>query len=168
MIRRAAIDDSLDIARVHVKSWQQIYRGHIPDAHLDNLDVTARAERWRKIIPQADGRTGVYLVSEQIVGFIHLCSARDLDSSADTGEVASIYLDPEYWRQGIGSELIVWAETQAKQRDWQELVLFVLDSNSQARAFYESTGWYDDEARKEDEIGGTRVVEVRYRKQLST
>ena len=107
-------------------------------------------------------------MGQQIVGFVHLCPARDPDSSVDTGEVASIYLDPGYWRQGIGSELLNWAETQARQHDWNALVLYVLDSNSQARAFYESADWFDDNIEKEDEIGGQRVVEIRYRKLLNS
>jgi hypothetical protein len=42
----------------------------------------------------------------------------------------------------------------------------VLDSNQQARAFYESRGWHNDGAQKEDEIGGQKVAEIRYRKRL--
>ena len=166
MIRLAVADDSHQIARVHVKSWQHIYRGLLPDDYLDSLDESERAELWSQNIARAIGTTGIYEKDGRIVGFIHLCPCRDVGSPSSTGEVAAIYVDPDSWRRGIGSALMHWAVERAKRYGWVNLVLYVLDSNQQARAFYESRGWHNDGAQKEDEIGGQKVAEIRYRKRL--
>ena len=52
MIRQAAPSDVDAIARVHVKTWQTAYRGHMPDAHLDALDESRRAAMWAEALGQ--------------------------------------------------------------------------------------------------------------------
>lgn len=47
-VRIANVDDALEIATVHVKTWQCAYRGQIPDAYLDSLSIEKRTERWKK------------------------------------------------------------------------------------------------------------------------
>jgi hypothetical protein len=36
-LRRAEPADAMEVARVHVRSWQVAYRGLLPDAYLDGL-----------------------------------------------------------------------------------------------------------------------------------
>ena len=36
-LRPAEPDDAMEVARVHVRSWQAGYRGLLPDAYLDGL-----------------------------------------------------------------------------------------------------------------------------------
>ena len=44
VIRRARVTDAAAIARVHVQSWREAYRGIVPDGYLDQLSVAgARA-----------------------------------------------------------------------------------------------------------------------------
>jgi len=40
------VPDATGVALVHVRSWQEAYRGQIDQSHLDSLDATALAERW--------------------------------------------------------------------------------------------------------------------------
>jgi hypothetical protein len=42
-------------------------------------------------------------------------------------------------------------------------ILWVAEDNPRARRFYEREGWTLDGARKEDELLGVTVAEVRYR-----
>ena len=46
-IRPATSGDAPGIARVQVLTWQQTYRGILPDPFLDGLDVERSAESWR-------------------------------------------------------------------------------------------------------------------------
>ncbi len=39
-IRAARPEDAASMARVHVRGWQETYRGQIPDAVLDAPDFT--------------------------------------------------------------------------------------------------------------------------------
>ena len=46
LIRPAEPDDALDVARVHVRSWQTGYHGLLPAAYLDQLRPEERAQRY--------------------------------------------------------------------------------------------------------------------------
>jgi hypothetical protein len=46
LLRRAEPGDAMDVARVHVRSWQAGYRGLLPDAYLDGLRPEERAGRY--------------------------------------------------------------------------------------------------------------------------
>lgn len=48
-----------------------------------------------------------------------------------------LYVDPEFWRRGIGSELLRFARTLSPEHLW----LYTLQINVNARAFYESNGF---------------------------
>jgi hypothetical protein len=49
---------------------------------------------------------------------------------------------------------------------FNELTLWVLDSNVRARRFYEAGGWATDGVRKTDESRGFPIAQVRYRRSL--
>jgi len=42
----------------------------------------------------------------------------------------------------------------------------VLEGNTRARRFYELAGWIPDGAEKDDDMAGTTIREVRYRREL--
>ena len=45
-VRRAEAGDARQMARVHVLTWQQTYRGLMPDAVLDDPDLPGTRERF--------------------------------------------------------------------------------------------------------------------------
>src|SRR5678815_670783 len=49
-VRQAKLDDAEDIARAHTASWRTSYRGILPDAVLDRIDVDQRASSWRRTL----------------------------------------------------------------------------------------------------------------------
>jgi GNAT superfamily N-acetyltransferase len=51
--------------------------------------------------------------------------------------VDQLYIDPDYWRQGIGNGLIEFAKQQSPEHVW----LYTLQVNVNARAFYEKNGF---------------------------
>lgn len=55
----------------------------------------------------------------------------------------------------------------ALQDSHTEATLWVLEANARARRFYERKGWAVDGAAREEEVGGRRVTEVRYRRLLA-
>ena len=57
---------------------------------------------------------------------------------------------------------IEWFRTMA----CREATLWVLDTNSGPRRFYEALGWRADGSRKPIAIGGRTLQEVRYRRVL--
>jgi GNAT superfamily N-acetyltransferase len=168
-VRPAGPADAPGIAAVHVGSWRNAYRGMLPDAFLDGLDVERRTAGWFRQLGDPDPRARVLLAEDPagtVTGFVHLVPTRDDDGDDTTGEVTSIYVSPESWGTGAGRALMAAAVDAATQAGFATLTLWVLRDNVRARRFYEAAGWAPDGATKDDVVAGTAVTEVRYRRIL--
>jgi ribosomal protein S18 acetylase RimI-like enzyme len=160
--------DTFSTAEVHVASWQAVYRGLMPDSVLDKLSVPKRAEMWRQIIAEQQFQLLLAEVDGSIVGLVNFGSARDPDALPGlTGEILAIYVDPQCWNKGIGRRLLQAALSELKSSGFNEVTLWVLDSNLRARAFYERAGFSIDGATQNDVVGdNVQIQEVRYRRTL--
>jgi ribosomal protein S18 acetylase RimI-like enzyme len=167
-IRKATAQDARGIAYVHVRSWQVAYRGHMPDEFLDGLDVEKRANMWCQLTEEPEKIILVAEDSEQkIIGLSLLTPSRDADANPNTAEVAAIYVHPEKWRKGIGGALLSASLDQLRNRGYDQVTLWVLERNERARSFYESFGFIQDGAIKDDDHWESfSVREVRYRLDL--
>lgn len=164
-IRPASVEDSVAIARVHVASWQEAYRGILPDSFLSNLSVERRAQAWSNTLrqPAVDAYVAVD-DSGIVVGFASLEGSRDDEASHDVGEVTTIYVTPEEWGKGYGRALVRAIVDAARARGFGCVTLWVLKENVRARRFYEAFGFVFDGSEK-TETGPEDVVfhVVRYR-----
>lgn len=165
LVRPASLDDARRIAEVHVASWQSAYRGILPDTFLDGLSVEEWAERRRQWL-SAPGRGAATLVAERnggVVGFVHVCEARDVEGA---GEVAAIYAAPTSWGTGVGRALIDAAVDELSAQGRDRAVLWVFRDNARGRAFYERMGWAPDGHSKLYDIAGIQATELRYARPL--
>ncbi|MEA1901937.1 MAG: GNAT family N-acetyltransferase [Actinomycetota bacterium] len=161
MIRAAAAKDADSLGQLHVETWQAAYRGEFPDEYLDGLDVGGRIDWFRRAIEEERE----ILVAEAdgwAVGFASFGRSR----SNEWGEIYAVYVHPDHWGEGHGFQLMAAAETRLSEIGFDQALLWVLDSNTQARSFYERQDWTLGRPVKLDEIGGVQVTEVRYEKQL--
>jgi ribosomal protein S18 acetylase RimI-like enzyme len=167
-IRKATAQDAYGIAFIHVRSWQTAYRGHMPDEFLDGLDAEKRATMWREVTVHPDKVVLVAEASEgDIVGFSALGPSPDADADPNTAEVSAIYVHPGKWRKGIGRGLLSASLDQLRKRGYDQVTLWVLEGNERARSFYESFGFIQDGAIKDDDHWESfSVREVRYRLHL--
>lgn len=171
LVRPATLADADGIAVVHVRSWQSVYRGKMPQDYLDGLDPARRSEAWRQIMQQASpARDGVLVAEAEdggIVGFASFGPARDGDTDPRvTGEVFAIYADPRALGTGTGRALMGGAVAELARLGYAGAILWVLDTNDRARRFYALAGWEEDGARKTDGSRGFDITEVRYRRAL--
>jgi GNAT superfamily N-acetyltransferase len=164
-VRPAVAADAAQIARVHVSSWRAAYRGLLPDRYLERLSAEERERTWRRRIEGTLVEETV-LVAERdgaIVGFASAGPTRDRDADPRAvGEVYAVYLVPEEWGRGGGKHLLERALAALAEAGFAHAGLWVLESNAQARGFYEHLGWHADGTTKEERFG-ERVTEVRYR-----
>jgi len=166
IVRRAEPQDAPAVARVHVASWRQAYRGLLPQEYLDSLSVETRTTTWAKAFSQLPDQTSTTLVGEldgQIVGFACVGASRDNDADTATAELWGLYLDPEHWRAGHGHTLHTEALDVARTSGAAAATLWVLTTNQRARHFYERHGWAADGAEKTVWRGDVRLDETRYR-----
>ncbi|MGH3291056.1 MAG: GNAT family N-acetyltransferase [Trebonia sp.] len=171
VIRAARVTDAPQIAAVHVRSWQAAYRGLLPQAYLDGLDPAERVGRWERSLAEAgDGRNGVLVAdaSGTLLGFVGYSPSRDSDADpVRVGEIDAIYLLPSAWGKGAGRRLMDAALVQLAEAQFDQVTLWVLDSNARARRFYELGGWLVDGAQKIDENWGFPIAQVRYKRSLT-
>ena len=73
-----------------------------------------------------------------------------------------MYLDPDHYRQGVGSELMDAAFQELRRRGADAAYLWVMTDNAPARAFYERHGWEPD-GKASDLCLGITIPSMRYR-----
>lgn len=167
-LRRAVPADAGRLAWVHIRSWQQAYAGQLPSDYLERLtdQLQERTERWQRWL-----RTNQPWVAETadegIVGFAFWGHSLDDGETAATAQLWAIYLLAEHWGEGIGRRLMQAAISSMREAGHRETTLWVLESNSRARRFYEAGGWVTDGATQVDDREGLALREVRYRLRLA-
>ncbi len=167
-IRPAKTSDAQAIAQVDVTSWRSAYSSILPEAFLEGLDPAVRAQRWQTAIAESDGsRPGGsrVLVAEsgnRTVGFASFGPSLDEDAEAGTQELYAMYLEPGAWGRGVARELM--RTVLADLPPGTPMTLWVLADNERAQHFYRRHGFQADGVERIDELGGTPVTEVRYRR----
>jgi GNAT superfamily N-acetyltransferase len=162
-VRRAVPADALDVARVHIRSWQWAFAGLLAREYLDSLEPQAWATGY------TFGRMGFGLPSTQVAvdgstvcGLVTTGLCRDSDL-ANVGELIAIYVDPAYAGTGVGQVLMTAARDRMRRVGVTTAALWVLDGNARARRFYERDGWRCDGTHRTSAYGDVPVDEVRYR-----
>lgn len=170
-VRTARKDDAETIARIHVATWQQVYRGQVPDSFLDAMPETLadRTQKWEATIGREDPGVAV-LVAEidgTVAGFVIVnpCRDEDMDKGV-TGEVGAIYVDSAFMKAGAGSALMDGGLEFLRQQGFTQATLWVLTSHENARAWYEKKGWKPDGKTKTDDRGQIVLHETRYVREL--
>jgi ribosomal protein S18 acetylase RimI-like enzyme len=133
-IRRAEPEDANGIAEVHVESWTGAYAGIIPHKALTRM-LGRRGQRWWA---NAINRAATVLVVEidgLIAGYATLGRnrARELPQQ---GEIYELYIRPEYQGIGLGLRLFTAAREALESHGLKGLVVWALEDNDGALAFY--------------------------------
>ena len=164
-VRQATPADARRIAQIHVETWRAAYRGQMPDSVLDALDAEKRTIFWNNHLATQTHGTLVVELESAIIGFCDLVPSRDKDSNPDeVGEIAAIYVHPEFWRKGAGAALCRFSLLAARLLRYNSVTLWTLTSNVAARKFYETMGFSLDGGTKVDQcLKNYELHEVRYR-----
>jgi GNAT superfamily N-acetyltransferase len=160
-IRAATLADAEAIARVYVDSWRSSYRGILPDALLDRIDVGQRTASRRRILRDAAGLNLVAYETthRELVG---LCDAGPSRRPGPwAGEVYAIYLLHHARRHGLGRDFFARVMAWLRARQMTSMIVWVLENNPHARRFYEALGGRVG-PRVSSRLGDVAVVEVAY------
>jgi len=133
MIRKAEIEDVLQITEILVEDWQKAYRGIMDDAFLDAMNADQRYEievkRYQKYIVAVDGN--------EVLGYAWLEMAGD--EPADC-EVIALYVRYSKRNNGIGKLLMQYAISHFKETGKKRMIVWCLKENLESRKFYEKVG----------------------------
>jgi GNAT superfamily N-acetyltransferase len=163
-VRDAVDADAAAIADVHIRTWQAAYANVFPAEGLKRLDDArpARERFWRETLESQAARRHVLVaeVGARVVGFVSVGPTRDAET---LGELYAIYVLAEEWGHGAGPALMAEALERLRGSGFESAILWVVDDNPRARAFYEHWGWSLDGGERAETFLATQVREVRYR-----
>jgi GNAT superfamily N-acetyltransferase len=156
-------NDIPDIARIHVMSWKDTYRGLVPQDYLDGLSIEVRKKGWESIFrdeTNEDSNVFMAYVDNVPAGFVSFGQARD-ENMKGKGEIYAIYLLKEFWSKGIGFSLFERASKTLLKEGFSECYLWVLDTNKNAIDSYSRWGGTLDGAlSKNENIGSQPIREI--------
>ncbi len=166
LLRPANPEDALAVAGVHVRSWQAANRTLLPDDYLDRLRPEDRAGKYD--FANADAAKPYTIVAEEresICGFATTILSRDGELEG-FGELCALYVDPDWWRRGIGVALVIAARARLLQLGVRDAFLWVLKGNVRADRFYRNDGWAPDGCSRTEMMWGVTVDDFRYLRKL--
>ena|SRR6187399_1799762 len=165
-IRPATEDDADGLVRLRVHTIREAYAGTMPLEFADPVSEHERAVQLRATI-RSGARTWLIAVAgDELVGACALAVARDSDKPAHSGEIIMIAVASTHRRHGHGLALLNAARSVALDRGWGELVLWVVATYPEARAFYAHAGFSADGSEKVDASLGFSAPLVRYRSSI--
>lgn len=139
-IVRPRAEEAADLAALHIRCWQEAYRGIVPDSILDDTDPGHQIAVWRSAIE--DPRRIVLAAYDggRPVGFIMAGVATEQLFEGIDGHIYALYLAASHYRQGIGRRLLGMTAGNWRDRGGRSLALGVLSANARARHFYDALG----------------------------
>lgn len=156
VIRKAQAADSVGMARVHVASWQETYRGLMSDEVLDDPTFIERRERsWAVALtdPRYEAiRAAVAELHGEIVG-IAMSGPPDSSDEIFDRQLNLIYLMKSVQGSGAGQRLL-----DAVLEPEESVGLWVADQNARAQAFYRRNGFVPNGSAKEGD--GVREIQM--------
>ena len=107
--------------------------------------------------------------TDTVVGFATFGPERERTrGNTGRGELYAFYFHPDAWGTDAASELISHVGRRLGAEGFAEAVLWVLEDNPRARAFYERDGWLATGVTADNDVHcELSLPEVEYRKALS-
>ncbi|MBP5280747.1 MAG: GNAT family N-acetyltransferase [Erysipelotrichaceae bacterium] len=150
-------DDRYAISRIYEEGWKHAYKGIIPDDYLNRI----KPGQWANNLDIEGWHNLVCIENESYIATSTFSRSRD-ERHPDWGEIISIYVLPEYIGKGYGNKLLKTALNELKKMGFNDVFLWVLEDNHQARSFYEKNGFIYNGDRSVIKLGGKELTEVRY------
>ncbi len=137
--RKANVEDSLAIAKVHVASWQKSFAEIVPQQFLANLNVEKREQAFRQRFGEANYKMFVAeTMQDGVVGFADFGKSREKDFAFEA-ELYAIYLLKKFQGKGIGENLFRLCQKQMIDDGINSMYLMALEI-SPYKSFYEKMG----------------------------
>ena len=142
-IRLARPADAPDMAEIHARSWEVAYKDIIPDDYIKTKNAT-RPALFKRIITDENTTQYVIQVDGKSVGIMGIDFPQDNDVSDDFYELRGIYLHPDYYRKGIGTQAVDFAFDKARSLGKKYMNVWVFAENYNSIKFYEKCGFTAD------------------------
>lgn len=161
-IRKARPGDEEQLAAVHIRCWQEAYRGILPQTFLDSLsnEQDQRYRMWINILSNPQRWAWVAEFENNIIGFSLFGPPRD-PNRENFIELGAIYLLQKHQGKKIGFSLLRTGFEAMKNLGYERAYCWTLEQNP-TRRFYEKTGATFSGQTKQDQLGGLFFKELAY------
>jgi ribosomal protein S18 acetylase RimI-like enzyme len=162
-LRPATVRDIGAIASIQARNWQRAYAGTYDQGYLDDEVERDRLEVWTDRIARPDPSFDTTVAEDDggtVVGYVHAL----VDHDRRWGTlVDSLHVAESHARRGVGLELMRHAADVVVSRGRSPaLHLWVLETNTDAQAFYEAIGGERLDRELQAAPRDQEVVAVRY------
>ena len=155
-IRNMRRSDEAEVGSLYVRSWQEGYKGLLPQDYLDGLD----SWRWNSKFTDLPGS---FVITDGDIIAGHSCARPAADEAMPGwGEVWTLYVLPEYWGCGFGTALLENSVNWLNSQGYDRVYLWALEGNTRARRFYERRGFTQTTDELKCDIAGITVTDIRY------
>lgn len=155
--REATLDDIDSIQRVARASWHKAHGPILGEDAVEELLV-----RWysrdglKESIRREDATMFLAIDDSEVVGFTQGGPTEDGPADAAVG---AIYVLPEYWGEGLGTELLDRLFDIFRTDDHESVWLTVMANNEIGRSFY-NKHCFDVHEERTVELAGQEVDDV--------
>lgn len=151
-IRLALPTDALDMAEIHMRSWEIAYKDIIPREFICEKNTTRQA-LYKRVITYENTNAYVIQYNKNTMGIMKIAPCQDNDLNEDFYELHYVYLHPNYFRMGIGTKSLEFAFDIARKLNKKYMTVWVLADNINSIKFYEKCGFTKDDKSKSVEYG---------------
>lgn len=137
IIRKIRKDDAYDVIHVVTISWNETYKGIVPDDFLELLKHNEQ-ERVEKFHANFSEDTYVLEVDNKVVGFAKYGTA-DSEEFPNTGELKALYIINKYQKYGYGRMLVDKVKETLKSMGYNKMIITCLKGNP-SNEFYKHVG----------------------------
>jgi ribosomal protein S18 acetylase RimI-like enzyme len=165
-IRYANKDDAQAFGLIYSQSYQAAFRGIIPDKILNDVfSPEKRSEGLLRELSTGSHISAILFKDDIAAGILTYGSSKDIDLNNSYIEILRIYIQPSYWGQNLGAELMAWGLDKLQQQGCAKVTLWVIEENMRARKFYEKLGFVQDGVTRTINVGKD-IKDLRYIKSL--
>ncbi|MBI3027782.1 GNAT family N-acetyltransferase [Candidatus Woesearchaeota archaeon] len=150
-VRKFRTSDSIEVAKLHRNTIRYVNRADYPSRQIKVWSGRTSAKRFRNSV-----KTRVRFVAVdkgKILGF---------GDYAPDGELSGLYIHKDFQGKGVGKNLLIKLEKQARKQGIKE---FHLSSTITAKDFYKRNG-YKIIKKGKHEISGQNLTIYRMKKKL--
>lgn len=143
-IQKAVSQDAPQVVLIHISAWKEAYKNIIPQNILASKTLTP--ERVLKMKENYIDKNRLFVVKkkEVIVGFLALSS----DNKSQM-EIETLYIHPDFQKQGIGLFLIQNVLLMLKQQGVSKVCVWTLQDFQPSNNFYKRVGFKPTKRIKE-------------------
>ena len=164
VVRLATSSDALDMAEVHMRSWEAAYKDIIPIDFICEKNA-GRPALWENILRNENTTQYIIKKDGKTVGMMGMSVSLDEDTDAGTYELMGLYLLPDYFYLGIGTQAMEFAFKKARNLEMKDMTVWLLENNHNAKRFYEKCGFVPDGCLREQYFGKILNI-IRMRRKL--